>query len=121
MSDTGDWKTTLSPAHDYEQLIGAEKTEFPWPDIDENSPMGLCYTSGTTGKPKGVMYTHRSNYIHTITGGLPDMLGLTRADTVMAIVPMFHANAWGLPTSAACSARSRSSPARRWTAFRSAN
>jgi fatty-acyl-CoA synthase len=97
MSDTGDWKTTLSPAHDYEQLIGAEKPEFTWPDIDENSPMGLCYTSGTTGKPKGVMYTHRSNYIHTITGGLPDMLGLTRADTVMAIVPMFHANAWGLP------------------------
>jgi fatty-acyl-CoA synthase len=78
-------------------LIGAEKTEFTWPDIDENAPMGLCYTSGTTGKPKGVMYTHRSNYIHTITGGLPDMLGLTRADTVMAIVPMFHANAWGLP------------------------
>jgi len=97
MSNTGDWKTKLSPAHDYERLISAEKTEFTWPDIDENSPMGLCYTSGTTGKPKGVMYTHRSNYIHTVTGGLPDMLGLTRADTVMAIVPMFHANAWGLP------------------------
>lgn len=97
MSNTGKWKTTLKPAHDYEQLISGEKTEFTWPDIDENSPMGLCYTSGTTGKPKGVMYTHRSNYIHTVTGGLPDMLGLTRADTVMAIVPMFHANAWGLP------------------------
>ncbi len=97
MSNSGAWKTTLKPAHDYEQLISAEKTEFTWPDIDENSPMGLCYTSGTTGKPKGVMYTHRSNYIHTVTGGLPDMLGLTRADTVMAIVPMFHANAWGLP------------------------
>jgi len=97
MSNTGDWKTTLKPAHDYEQLISAESPQFTWPDIDENSPMGLCYTSGTTGKPKGVMYTHRSNYIHTVTGGLPDMLGLTRADTVMAIVPMFHANAWGLP------------------------
>ncbi|MGH9751903.1 MAG: AMP-binding protein, partial [Blastocatellia bacterium] len=97
MSNSGDWKTTLKPARDYEQLISAEKTEYDWPDIDENSPMGLCYTSGTTGKPKGVMYTHRSNYIHTITGGLPDLLGLTRADTVMAIVPMFHANAWGLP------------------------
>jgi fatty-acyl-CoA synthase len=97
MSNTGDWKTSLAPAHDYEQLIGGEKTEFAWPDLDENSPMGLCYTSGTTGKPKGVMYTHRSNYLHTITGCLPDMMGLTRADTVMAIVPMFHANAWGLP------------------------
>lgn len=97
MSNTGKWKTKLKSAHDYEQLISVEKTEFAWPDIDENSPMGLCYTSGTTGKPKGVMYTHRSNYLHTITGGLPDMLNLTRADTVLAIVPMFHANAWGLP------------------------
>jgi fatty-acyl-CoA synthase len=97
MSNTGAWKTTLKPAHDYEQWISGESPEFTWPDIDENSPMGLCYTSGTTGKPKGVMYTHRSNYIHTLTGALPDLLGLTRADTVMAIVPMFHANAWGLP------------------------
>ena len=83
--------------HDYEELIAGESTEFTWPEIDENSPMGLCYTSGTTGHPKGVMYTHRSNYIHTITGGLPDLLGLKRDDTVMAVVPMFHANAWGLP------------------------
>jgi len=83
--------------HDYEELIADESPEFTWPEIDENSPMGLCYTSGTTGHPKGVMYTHRSNYIHTITGGLPDMLGLNRDDTVMAVVPMFHANAWGLP------------------------
>lgn len=83
--------------HDYEELIAGESTEFSWPEIDENSPMGLCYTSGTTGHPKGVMYTHRSNYIHTITGGLPDLLGLKRDDTVMAVVPMFHANAWGLP------------------------
>lgn len=83
--------------HDYEELIAEESTDFDWPEIDENSPMGLCYTSGTTGHPKGVMYTHRSNYIHTITGGLPDLLGLKRDDTVMAVVPMFHANAWGLP------------------------
>lgn len=97
MSNTGDFKTSFAPAHDYEQLIAAEAAEFTWPEIDENAPMGLCYTSGTTGKPKGVMYTHRSNYIHTITGGLPDLLNLSRADTVMAVVPMFHANAWGLP------------------------
>lgn len=97
MSNTGDFTTSFRPAHDYEKLLAAEPIEFTWPEIDENAPMGLCYTSGTTGKPKGVMYTHRSNYIHTITGGLPDMLNLSRADTVMAVVPMFHANAWGLP------------------------
>lgn len=97
MSNTGDFKTSFSPAHDYEKLIAGEPAEFTWPEIDEKSPMGLCYTSGTTGKPKGVMYTHRSNYIHTVTGGLPDLLGLSRSDTIMAVVPMFHANAWGLP------------------------
>ncbi len=97
MSNTSEFKTILSPAHDYETLISAESTEFTWPEIGENDPMGLCYTSGTTGNPKGVMYTHRSNYIHTVTGGLPDLLGLTRSDVIMAVVPMFHANAWGLP------------------------
>ncbi len=101
MNNTGnkasDALAASAQIHDYEELIAAESTEFTWPEIDENSPMGLCYTSGTTGHPKGVMYTHRSNYIHTITGGLPDLLGLKRDDTVMAVVPMFHANAWGLP------------------------
>jgi fatty-acyl-CoA synthase len=97
MSNSGKFKTALSPAHDYEKLIADEKPEFTWPEIDENAPMGLCYTSGTTGNPKGVMYTHRSNYIHTVTGGLPDLLGLRRNDVIMAVVPMFHANAWGLP------------------------
>ncbi|HMV48288.1 MAG TPA: long-chain fatty acid--CoA ligase [Blastocatellia bacterium] len=101
MNNTGnkasDALAATTTIHDYEELIAAESTEFTWPEIDENSPMGLCYTSGTTGHPKGVMYTHRSNYIHTLTGGLPDLLGLKRDDTVMAVVPMFHANAWGLP------------------------
>lgn len=101
MNNTGvqasDALAASAKIHDYEELIAGEPTEFTWPEIDENSPMGLCYTSGTTGHPKGVMYTHRSNYLHTITGGLPDALGLKRDDTVMAVVPMFHANAWGLP------------------------
>jgi acyl-CoA synthetase (AMP-forming)/AMP-acid ligase II len=97
MSSTGEFKTTLAPARDYEGLISAESPEFKWPEIDENSPMGICYTSGTTGSPKGVMYTHRSNYLHTVTISLPDMMGITRNDVVMAVVPMFHANAWGMP------------------------
>ena len=97
MSNTGDYATAFSPVLDYEKLIASESPEFEWPLIDEDSPMGLCYTSGTTGNPKGVMYTHRSNYIHTLSGSLPDALGLRRADVVMAAVPMFHANAWGLP------------------------
>jgi acyl-CoA synthetase (AMP-forming)/AMP-acid ligase II len=96
-SNTGEFTTALAPAHDYEKLIAAESPEFAWPALDENEPMGLCYTSGTTGHPKGVMYTHRSNYIHTISQVMADSLGVTGGDTVMAAVPMFHANAWGLP------------------------
>ena len=97
MTNTGDYATKLAPAHDYEQLIGGKSSHFMWPEIDENSPMGLCYTSGTTGNPKGAMYTHRSNYLHTISQCMADGMGVTSADTVMAVVPMFHANAWGLP------------------------
>ncbi|MGH9842001.1 MAG: long-chain fatty acid--CoA ligase [Blastocatellia bacterium] len=98
-SNAGEFKTALIPARNYESLLAAESVEFAWPDLDENAPMGLCYTSGTTGNPKGVMYTHRSNYLHTITGVSPDLMGLNNRDTIMAVVPMFHANAWGLPYS----------------------
>ena len=114
-------KTTLAPAHDYEQLIAAETPEFTWPELDENSPMGLCYTSGTTGNPKGVMYTHRSNYLHTVTGGLPDMLGLTAPTRSWPSSRCSTPTPGACPTSAACSGSSRSSPARPWTAPRSAN
>jgi fatty-acyl-CoA synthase len=96
-SNAGEFKTALAPAHDYEKLIAAESPDFAWPPLDENQPMGLCYTSGTTGHPKGVMYTHRSNHLHTISQVMADSLGVTTGDTVMAAVPMFHANAWGLP------------------------
>ncbi len=97
MSNTGEYTTKLAPAHDYEKLIEHESTHFNWPDLDENAPMGLCYTSGTTGHPKGAMYTHRSNYLHTISQCMADGMGVSSGDTVMAVVPMFHANAWGLP------------------------
>jgi len=91
------WSTSLPNAVDYEAFIAGKPTRYQWPEIDENSPMGLCYTSGTTGKPKGVMYTHRANYLHTISIAMTDVMGLSATDTLLGIVPMFHANAWGLP------------------------
>ncbi|OFE12092.1 hypothetical protein PHACT_02225 [Pseudohongiella acticola] len=91
------WETSLPNAIDYEDFIKGKPTKYQWPEIDENSAMGLCYTSGTTGKPKGVMYTHRANYLHTIAIAMTDVMGLSATDTLLGIVPMFHANAWGLP------------------------
>lgn len=91
------WSTSLPNAVDYETFIKGKPTKYNWPEIDENSPMGLCYTSGTTGKPKGVMYTHRANYLHTISIAMTDVMALSATDTLLGIVPMFHANAWGLP------------------------
>lgn len=85
---------------DYDALIADQPAIYAWPEIDENSPMGLCYTSGTTGKPKGVMYTHRSTYLHTITQSMTDSMNLSALDCVCGIVPMFHAMGWGLPFSA---------------------
>ena len=85
---------------DYEDFIQGQETSFDWPEIDENSPMGLCYTSGTTGKPKGVMYTNRSTYLHTITQAMTDAMSLSALDSLCGIVPMFHAMGWGLPFAA---------------------
>ena len=95
-SGDGAWKTKLEPAVDYEDFI-AKPDRYAWPQIDENSPMGLCYTSGTTGNPKGVMYTHRSTYIHTLSIAMTDTMELSAKDSALAIVPMFHAMSWGLP------------------------
>ena len=85
---------------DYEDFIKEQATQYPFPEIDENAPMGLCYTSGTTGKPKGVMYTHRSTYLHTLTIALTDAMSLSATDSLCGIVPMFHAMGWGLPFAA---------------------
>lgn len=91
------WSSSLPNVIDYEAFIADKPMKYNWPEIDENSPMGLCYTSGTTGRPKGVMYTHRANYLHTLSIGLTDVMGLSATDTLLGIVPLFHANAWGLP------------------------
>jgi fatty-acyl-CoA synthase len=83
-----------------EQLLGHFGREIPWGHFDEDQPAGLCYTSGTTGKPKGVLYTHRSNYLHTLRLLQADAMAITSRDVVLAAVPMFHANGWGLPFAA---------------------
>jgi acyl-CoA synthetase (AMP-forming)/AMP-acid ligase II len=85
---------------DYEDFIAGHEPAFDWPDIPETAPMGLCYTSGTTGNPKGVMYTNRSTYLHTLTESLTDSMGLSALDSLLGIVPMFHAMGWGLPFAA---------------------
>ena len=94
------WQTELPNPVDYETFIAGQPTEYAWPQIDENSPLGLCYTSGTTGNPKGVEYEHRSQYLHTMAQCMTDSMGLSGTDSVLGIVPMFHAMGWGIPWSA---------------------
>ena len=82
---------------DYEQLIEGELGSFTPVTLDEKEPAGICYTSGTTGRPKGVVYSHRSIVLHAMSAALPDSLGLSQTSVVLPVVPMFHVNAWGLP------------------------
>ena len=81
----------------YADLIAAEEPGFAWPELDERSAATMCYTSGTTGNPKGVVYSHRSSYLHAMAVLSATLMGITEADRVLTIVPMFHVNAWGLP------------------------
>ncbi len=80
----------------YEELLSAQDGSYAWPRFDENRASSLCYTSGTTGNPKGVLYSHRSTMLHTFAAALPDCLNLAAADAVLPVVPMFHVNAWGI-------------------------
>jgi fatty-acyl-CoA synthase len=82
---------------DYEALIAPEAADYDWPTLDENEAAQICYTSGTTGNPKGVVYSHRSSVLHALAACMTDSLGLSMNDVVLPVVPMFHANAWGLP------------------------
>jgi fatty-acyl-CoA synthase len=92
--------TTVHPLYSYEELLANSNSDFTLPDdINENDPCGMCYTSATTGNPKGVVYTHRALFLHSMASGLADTLGLTERDVVLPFVPMFHVNAWGIPYS----------------------
>ncbi|MDM0028923.1 long-chain fatty acid--CoA ligase [Variovorax saccharolyticus] len=84
----------------YEDFIEGDATDYRYPEQDENEAVGMCYTSGTTGRPKGVVYSHRSMVLHAITGCIPDLFALSARDQVMMVTPMFHANAWAVPFSA---------------------
>ena len=86
--------------HGYEDLLAAEPDSFAWPELDERSAASMCYTSGTTGNPKGVVYSHRSIYLHAMGPCLGNTFGFSERDRVLPIVPMFHVNSWGFPFSA---------------------
>tara|TARA_B100000929_G_scaffold61110_2_gene46307 strand:+ start:4884 stop:6512 length:1629 start_codon:yes stop_codon:yes gene_type:complete len=92
--------TKLKNSLSFEDLIDAEDEDFDWVRVDENDACGLCYTSGTTGNPKGVLYSHRSNVLHTLAANSADAMGISSTDSVLPVVPMFHANAWGISFSA---------------------
>jgi fatty-acyl-CoA synthase len=89
MPPSGDWLC-------YEELVEAENDEFDWPALDENTAASLCYTSGTTGNPKGALFSHRSTVLHAYGVALPDVMGLSARDSVLPVVPMFHASGWGI-------------------------
>jgi fatty-acyl-CoA synthase len=94
---TGDAAAKVPNLHCFEDLLAAQDDGYAWPSFDENTASSLCYTSGTTGNPKGVLYSHRSTILHAYAGALPDALNVSQRDSVLPVVPMFHVNAWSLP------------------------
>ncbi|MFZ2066995.1 MAG: AMP-binding protein, partial [Xanthobacteraceae bacterium] len=89
--------TPLRNAVPYEEWLAEADGDFAWKTFDENTAAGMCYTSGTTGNPKGVLYSHRSTVLHAWAAALPDAMAISARDVAMPIVPMFHVNAWGIP------------------------
>src|SRR5262249_29301733 len=93
--------TSLPNVLCYEELIAPEAPDDAWPLLDENTASSLCYTSGTTGNPKGALFSHRSTVLHSLGVCLGDSIGISMQDALCPVVPMFHANAWGTPYNAA--------------------
>lgn len=93
-------ETGLDNVHCYEDLLQDQSENYDWPEFDENTASGMCYTSGTTGNPKGVVYSHRSTLLHALSGSLPDVTRASNMETNLPVVPMFHVNAWGAPYAA---------------------
>ncbi|GAA1199222.1 long-chain fatty acid--CoA ligase [Streptomyces hebeiensis] len=98
--DRGPLAGATARVHEYEDLIAGRPTTYAWPQLDERSAAAMCYTSGTTGDPKGVLFSHRSVYLHSMQVNMASSMGLTDRDTTLAVVPQFHVNAWGLPHAA---------------------
>ena len=101
MTDRAHMPASLPDALCYEELLAAESDAFEWPELDESTACGLCYTSGTTGNPKGALFSHRSTVLHAYAISMPDVMCLSSRDCILPVVPMFHANAWGIPYAAA--------------------
>lgn len=109
-------ESTLSPFYSYEELISTGDPTFPFKqDLDENDAAGMCYTSATTGKPKGVVYTHRGIVLHSFALGLADTAGISESDVCMPVVPQFHVNAWGTPFACAWFGTTQVMPGPRFT------
>jgi fatty-acyl-CoA synthase len=85
----------------FDELLAANSPDFDWPQFDETQASSLCYTSGTTGNPKGILYSHCSSVLHSIALCMPDVSALSAKDVLLPVVPMFHVNAWGTPYAAA--------------------
>ncbi len=90
-------QSSIPNLRNYEDLLATGSTTFVWPELEENTACALCYTSGTTGNPKGALYSHRSTILHTYAASLPDAMGASSRDVILPVVPMFHVNAWGTP------------------------